>query len=119
MSNQSDSAPNTAIVETTERRVQYGKVDLSKAQGLRFYANHVGGNFTLFDIRLVFNDVDVIGDTVTASSTITILMSLELATLTRTVLDQAIKQYTDSFGASRLPISTTGSLEPPPSQSGG
>jgi hypothetical protein len=90
-----------------EKRVNFSDVDYSKSQGAgRFYANHAGTAVTVFDIRLVLSDVDVVGDGVAAVQTLTVLMSPELAQLVHELLGQALQNYTKAFGKPRLPESS-------------
>ncbi|SPF50688.1 hypothetical protein SBA4_4480008 [Candidatus Sulfopaludibacter sp. SbA4] len=100
-----DNDLNNSMLEThtQQKRVHYGNVDYSKAQSVRFYANHVAGNMTLFDIRLILSDVDVVGDHVSAVQTLTLLLSPEVAEMTRIVLEEALTKYGQSFGKVRLP----------------
>jgi hypothetical protein len=98
-----EDAPEVPEFATKLTKTNYGKVDFSKSQGIRFYANHVATAITLFEIRLVLSDVDLAGDGVAAVQTVTVLMSPELAKLTHGLLGQAIENYTASHGKLRLP----------------
>jgi hypothetical protein len=86
------------------KTISSAKVDYSSVQtGARFYANHVQTGATLFDVRLVFSDVDPSTEGLKANSIVTILMSPELATILEAGLRSVIETYTESFGKARLP----------------
>jgi hypothetical protein len=84
-------------------KVQFSRIDYTKSQQGRFYANHVASNATLFEVRLVLSDVDVAGDGLSAVSTMTVLMSPELAQVALLSLTNTLETYTKSFGGTRLP----------------
>jgi hypothetical protein len=109
MSNPNEPNPSSEdlVSETEHRKVQFGDVDYSKTQHLRFYANHVATNATLFELRLVLSDVDVVGTSVAAVQTLTVLMSPEIAKLTHMVLGRSLENYKKLYGETRLPDSTT------------
>ena len=100
---QSDQPEVNDAVGTEQKTVDFSKVDYSKAQGARFYANHAQTAVTLFDIRLTFGDVDIGNEGVSAVQTVTILMTPELAVLTHNLLGRAVRQYELSYGKPRLP----------------
>lgn len=107
--NQPDTSLETdsLVSETDERKIHFGKVDYSKTQNLRFYANHVAANATLFELRLVFSDVDIVNNGVSAVQTVNVLMSPELATLAYTVLGRSLDNYKKRYGGTRLPTGAT------------
>ena len=109
--NKPDSQPESGPHVKT---VNFGKVDYSKTQHGRFYANHVGVNMTLFDIRLILSDVDVAGDGVSAAQTMTVLMTPELAVLVHSILGKTLQNFTASFGKHRLPETALGLVEVEP-----
>jgi hypothetical protein len=84
-------------------KVQFSRIDYTKSQHGRFYANHVATNATLFEVRLVLSDVDVTGDGLSAVSTMTVMMSPELAQVALLSLTNTLETYTKSFGGTRLP----------------
>jgi hypothetical protein len=102
-------------VSMEERKVQFGRVDYSKTNQMRFYANHVAANVTMFELRLILSDVDVVDDGLAAVQTVTVLMSPELAKLTHFVLGKSLDNYIKRFGGTRLPDSALQTLktEPP------
>ena len=100
------------------RSANFGNVDFSRVQSIsRFYANHAGANITLFDIRLVLNNVEIDADKskVMADETLTVYMSPELAHVVHTLLGQALATYTNLYGNLRLkpPAQETPTPEPP------
>jgi hypothetical protein len=105
--NPSSETPVDFLSDVEERKVQFGNVDYSKTQHLRFYANHVATNATLFEIRLILSDVDVVGTSVAAVQTVTVLMSPEIAKLTHMVLGRSLENYEKLYGETRLPDSAT------------
>lgn len=107
-----DQPDNEFLAE--EHLVNFGKIEASKAQGFRFYANHVAGSVNLFDIRLVLSDVDVAGDGLRPVQTLTVLMSPELAVLAHATLGRSIENYTKTYGKHRLPDKA---LAPSPAES--
>jgi hypothetical protein len=102
------SAPE---LESKQTMAQFGKVDYGTSQGLRFYANHVAANATLFDVRLILSDVDVQGDGVKAIQTLAVLMSYELAQLLHMTLGRTLENYAEAYGKSRLPEVAIGGIK--------
>jgi hypothetical protein len=97
---------NVPQVPIEENAVQFGKIDYSKVQGGgRFYANHVATGATLFDVRIVFSDVDadIPRGGVIANQMVTILMSPELASILELQLRSSLEGYIKSYGKTRLP----------------
>lgn len=102
--NEPDSS-ESEFVKETHTAATTSNIDYSKTKHGRFYANHVGVNVTMFDIRLLLSDVDVDSpnNKLVASETLTLFLSPELAYMIHTALGAAILSYTQRFGKLRLP----------------
>lgn len=110
MSDDVHSQPEgTDAVEITEEAPQIlrnNKVDFSKVEGnFRFYGNHASVSMTPFDLRLMVNDVDVVGGVVTAKQSLTLLMTPELATLIHIILGKSLENHAKNYGPPRLKVS--------------
>ncbi len=115
--NKSAAEPDPAGVIEKQVIFQSGDVDYSTAQGMRFYANHAAASATLFDIRLVFSDIEIAGDHLKAIQTLTILMSPELAQMVHALLGRTLQNYKTANGPLRIPeklLSKIGATRPIP-----
>lgn len=102
--------PSTAATPHSEpgrpeaNEINYGNVDFTKVQGAgRFYGNHIAGSSSLFDIRLIFSDVDIVNQRVVANQVLTVLMAPELAFLTHKLLGELLERYQRMNGKLRIP----------------
>jgi|ERR1017187_1039701 hypothetical protein len=108
MPNEPDSPPKP---ET--KPILFSNIDYSKTQGARFYANHISANATMFDVRLLFSDVDIDaeGGGLIARNTVTIMMSPELAGILQIALNQALGGYVSTWGPTRIEEVLKGAAE--------
>jgi hypothetical protein len=100
------ASESSVRIKGTRTKVSFADVDFSRSQqNLRFYANHVATSSTLFDIRVLFSDVDPSpdGTKLIAVGTLTILMSPEIAEVLHKSLGNLLENYKADYGKSRIP----------------
>jgi hypothetical protein len=95
--------PSSLPEAEASKPILFANVDYSKTQGDRFYANHIAAGATMFDVRLLFSDVDIdaAGKVLLARQTLTVMMSPELAGILQAALNQAMEAYTSTYGQTR------------------
>jgi hypothetical protein len=99
MPNEPDSPPKPEA-----KHILFSNIDYSKTEGARFYANHIGASATMFDVRLLFSDVDIDAEAggLIARHTVTVMMSPELAGILQIALNQALGGYVSTWGPTRV-----------------
>jgi hypothetical protein len=89
--------------ETQVGTFSFSNIDYSQTRHTRFYSNHVAGQITFFDVRLLLSSVHVADNKLFADETFHLIMTPEFATVLKQTLDAALQNFTAVYGPPRQP----------------